>query len=1184
MRGIVAVVGLLLAIWALPVAAQDTSSADRSFLTGFLEDNLSGAGRTVRVEGFAGALSSRATFSSLTFADDQGVWLTIRNGALSWNRSALLSGRIEISEMSADEIVMDRRPVMASSGASWSAGAGFSLPELPVSVQIDKISAAKLDLGAEVLGEPVTMSLDGTVSLAGGAGEAKLDVMRTDGRDGKIAFRGSFSNASQIASLDLLAREGADGLAANLLAIPGRPALQLAVNGTGPLGDLTLDLGLVAANKNSITGKVSLKSVAGDGGAPPSRRVSLDISGNVAPLFLPAYQAFFGDKVNLAAVGQRADDGRITLENLAISSSALAVTGALTLTPDYLPERAALTLQLGLDGSTSVVLPLPGAPTSVQNAILNVGYDAAISPDWSVGGKISGLSRPGLTVTTLKLDGAGRFVAGQAGDQVGMLDGKLAFVAGGIALADPAMATAIGPFLSGKARLHWLAGEPLGVSEIAVIGQGYAAHGDLTVAAQTSGVVVGGKVTGDFRNLAQLSGLAGRVLGGSGKVAIDGQYAPISGAFDATASVTGADVSVGMPALDGLLVGPSQIDISAARDRTGLTLRSLRLAANGVSATAQGKINADAVDLTVKAALPDLSLVGGGVRGRVEADATVTGQPDDLKITAQGISSDLAVGNASADRLLAGTSTLNLSGGISQAGVSIGLVDLKNRAVSLNIKGRGVGLSQPLDVEGRLNDVGLLTPAFSGPLTLRGTVAPRSGGYDVDLAAQGPGNTLAKITGRTNSFFSQVDLRAAGTVQSAIANPFIGPATIGGPATFGLRMLGKPALANLTGNIGLRAAQIAVPEFGVSLGGVSGTAQLANGGATVTGSGNVTGGGTVSVSGTLGLAPPRNADLKVALASAHLRNPQLFDTSASGNLSVTGPLAGGPLVTGQISLGDTEIRLASAGFGGSSTIGTIHHIGDKPSVKVTRARAGLDGRPGVVVARSAPIRLNIDVAATRRIFVRGRGLDAELGGQVQLRGTTADVQPNGEFGLVRGRLDLLGKRFEITEGDVRLQGALVPTLHFVASTTLDDTVASIIISGSASAPTITFESQPQLPEEEVVSRLLFQRSLTSLSPFQAAQLASAVATLTGRGGDGIVERLRKSFGLDDFDVATATDGTLALRAGKYLTGKVYTDVTVDQTGKSVIRLNLDLSRSVTARGHVSTDGTSGIGVYYDRDY
>ncbi|PZP20455.1 MAG: hypothetical protein DI613_20080, partial [Kocuria rhizophila] len=88
----------------------------------------------------------------------------------------------------------------------------------------------------------------------------------------------------------------------------------------------------------------------------------------------------------------------------------------------------------------------------------------------------------------------------------------------------------------------------------------------------------------------------------------------------------------------------------------------------------------------------------------------------------------------------------------------------------------------------------------------------------------------------------------------------------------------------------------------------------------------------------------------------------------------------------------------------------------------------------------------------------------------------------------------------------------------------------------------------------------------------------------GRGSEGIVSNLRDSVGLDDLDLATDDEGNVTVRAGKYLTRNVYTDVAVDADGRSRINLNLDVNDAVTARGSVASDGESTIGVFYERDY
>ena len=118
----------------------------------------------------------------------------------------------------------------------------------------------------------------------------------------------------------------------------------------------------------------------------------------------------------------------------------------------------------------------------------------------------------------------------------------------------------------------------------------------------------------------------------------------------------------------------------------------------------------------------------------------------------------------------------------------------------------------------------------------------------------------------------------------------------------------------------------------------------------------------------------------------------------------------------------------------------------------------------------------------------------------------------------------------------------------------------------------------------MLAQLLFGRGLQTLSPLQAAQLAGAVATLAGRGGEGIVGRLRKGFGLDDLDLTTDATGGASLRAGKYLSENLYTDIQINADGTSQINLNLDITDTLTGRGRLGSDGETGIGVYYEKDY
>ncbi len=192
--------------------------------------------------------------------------------------------------------------------------------------------------------------------------------------------------------------------------------------------------------------------------------------------------------------------------------------------------------------------------------------------------------------------------------------------------------------------------------------------------------------------------------------------------------------------------------------------------------------------------------------------------------------------------------------------------------------------------------------------------------------------------------------------------------------------------------------------------------------------------------------------------------------------------------------------------------------------------------------------------------------------------------PAGSFRLIRGRLDLLGNRFTLTDGSASMIGSFLPLISLTATTESDGVLTSVTLSGPANSPEITFSSVPELPQDEVLARLIFRRALSTLSPFQAAQLALSVATLTGRAENSILSRTRAAMGLDDLDFTVDEDGNTQLRAGRLIGERVYSDVSVDSTGRGEVSINLNLTPSVTLRGRADSDGGSGLGIYFERDY
>ena len=239
-----------LALTVTPVAAQED---DGSFLERTLEDALSGDGRDVTVRGFRGALSSTATLEELTFADADGIWLTIREAELTWSRLALFRGRVQVDHLRAGEIIVVRPPLPADELPSAEAS-GFSLPDLPVSVDIGEVTTERLEIGAALFGHAAELTLAGQLRLEDGAGEGRIAAERIDGQQGVFNIAGAFDNASRNLALSAKIEEAADGIVARLTGLPGRPPLLLQVSGQGPLSDFAADLALATDGVERVSG------------------------------------------------------------------------------------------------------------------------------------------------------------------------------------------------------------------------------------------------------------------------------------------------------------------------------------------------------------------------------------------------------------------------------------------------------------------------------------------------------------------------------------------------------------------------------------------------------------------------------------------------------------------------------------------------------------------------------------------------------------------------------------------------------------------------------------------------------------------------------------------------------------------------------------------------------------------
>jgi translocation and assembly module TamB len=214
----------------------------------------------------------------------------------------------------------------------------------------------------------------------------------------------------------------------------------------------------------------------------------------------------------------------------------------------------------------------------------------------------------------------------------------------------------------------------------------------------------------------------------------------------------------------------------------------------------------------------------------------------------------------------------------------------------------------------------------------------------------------------------------------------------------------------------------------------------------------------VRVTGPVRLTGSPSADLTIALQQIGLKEPALLESSIDGSIRFNGPLAGGARIDGALTLGLTEIRIPETGLRFGGDIPAITHINEPRAVRISRQRGGIlsaaEQARQQSNSSSAAYPIDLVINAPSRIFIRGRGLDAELGGQLRLSGTTADLRPIGQFELVRGRLDLLGKRLSLDEGLIAMAGNFSPTIELVARAVSSGITAVVTITRRRSARTV----------------------------------------------------------------------------------------------------------------------------------
>lgn len=1024
-----------------------------------------------------------------------------------------------------------------------------------------------LSLGTAAVDEFVRSRIDWTVEAAlTRAGDVTLDTLAIDLPSGSLQASGSLEGWGLVAS-NLDARLQAPDLSA-FSGVVGRPVdgsvdLTAAIRSEGLAGEATID----GVLENVVTG-------------------------------IPQVDGLLGARTTLTGQAARSAEGIVDLTDIALDAEGVDATVSGRIAPG------------GVGVDWAVDLP--------DLSRLGPDLSGSVRAEGSVDGPMQALTARSR-VEAADIVAAGRSIPEatlivEAADLTGDPSGRILLTG-----------TAEGLPIRAGASFALVEEGVAEIRDIAVDIASLGLAGDLTVA--QSPLTITGTIEGGVERLADFSALAGQPLAGS--AAIDLAFAAPEGVqtLDATlglqdarlgdtARIAVAEVEAtladlfGAPSIDagltasGIAAGGQTIDSVTASAEGSFTDMAVALDVSAPEASLSAEAGIALADGATRIDLAQLSAAYRGEELRLVRPATVTLAGRD--VTVDGLALSIAGGTVSLDGRYGSEMDLALT--IEALPLSLARLAAPTAEVDgiLNAKARLQGsLPSP-------------TGSFAIDIAdLRVPQAAEAGfdGFDIQTTGTLGGGRLDVRSGVALAEDSRFDLTASlpvtfdpatavpsippdgrisgaadGTFDLALLNPLLaaGADQVAGRLDVALTVDGTMAGLDGAGRVTLSDGLYRNVLNGTEITDIAATLEAQGREMTLTRlTGRTPNGGGLEGSGSILLDPEAGLplDVSLTLTDAALVDSDLVTAVTDADLHLSGELLTEALLEGTITIDRAEIRIPDT-MPPSVPVIEVTEVNAPPAIQERLDREA-ERRARASEGGTVSITLDLVVRAPNQIYVRGRGLDAEMGGDLTIKGTSAAPRVVGAFTLRRGVFDLLGNRFDFERGSVTLTGGnrIDPLLDFLAVAPLEDITAQIAITGRASDPQIDISSIPELPEDEVLSRILFGKATGELNALEAVRLAQSVATLTGVGGGGdLLGDLRDSLGVDQLSVETGSGGAPSLSVGEYIADDVLVGIEQGLDGSgSRVTVEIEVTPNISVNSGVDADSSS-VGVEFQWDY
>ncbi len=333
-------------------------------------------------------------------------------------------------------------------------------------------------------------------------------------------------------------------------------------------------------------------------------------------------------------------------------------------------------------------------------------------------------------------------------------------------------------------------------------------------------------------------------------------------------------------------------------------------------------------------------------------------------------------------------------------------------------------------------------------------------------------------------------------------------------------------------------------------------------------------GGSVSGSGRIGLKQGSGSSFQLLLNRFRIVDNDIADARASGLLTVTRGAEGNITLRGEMDIDEASIQANPPGSTGIVRMDVVEinrRGGDVPEEEQNRQRG---------------LQFGLDIGLTSPggvVRVIGRGLNVAMNVNARVTGTIAQPTLTGTARVVRGDYDFAGKRFVFDERGTVTLSTHPEQIRLNLTATRDDPAltASIRVTGTAARPEIALSSTPALPQDEILSQVLFGRSASQLSAFEAAQLAAGVAALAGGGGFDVIGNLRELAGLDRLSFGGEAS-SLTVAGGRYITDDVYLEIIGGGENGAAVNVEWQVRRNLTVSSKFGGQGEASLSVRWRR--